>query len=177
MSLGSCFTLHGCSPRPGPSLEDVLNKEKKPCIYVGMVCVREAYQGQGYMRKVMDLAFAEGDRLGIPVVLDTDAKSKCDKYVHLGMKLYGTRDLGPGGTLYDLVRYPKRQNKIVRGRAPCGALPLGLQVQIFSGDAGGIGGHLLRCAAGHDASAALAAAGAKGPRDSRRCGSHPDRAQ
>ena len=81
----------------------MLNKEKKPCIYVGMVCVREAYQGQGYMRKVMDLAFAEGDRLGIPVVLDTDAKSKCDKYVHLGMKLYGTRDLGPGGTLYDLV--------------------------------------------------------------------------
>lgn len=51
--------------------------------------------------------------------------------------------------------------KIVRGRAPCGALPLGLQVQIFSGDAGGIGGHLLRCAAGHDASAALAAAGAE----------------
>lgn len=36
-----------------------------------------------------------------------------------------------------------------------------LQVQIFSGDAGGIGGHLLRCAAGHDAPAALAAAGAK----------------
>ena len=34
-------------------------------------------------------------------------------------------------------------------------------MQIFSGDAGGIGGHLLRCAAGHDASAALAAAGAK----------------
>lgn len=73
-----------------------------------MVCVREAYQGQGYMRKVMDLAFAEGDRLGIPVVLDTDAKSKCDKYVHLGMELYGTRDLGPGGTLYDLVRYSKK---------------------------------------------------------------------
>jgi len=24
------------------------------------------------------------------------------------MKLYGTRDLGPGGTLYDLVRYPKK---------------------------------------------------------------------
>ena len=29
------------------------------------------------MRKVMDIVFAEGNRLGIPVVLDTDAKSKC----------------------------------------------------------------------------------------------------
>lgn len=108
MSMGELFHFARMLSKAGPSLEDVLNKEKKPCIYVGMVCVREAYQGQGYMRKVMDLAFAEGDRLGIPVVLDTDAKSKCDKYVHLGMKLYGTRDLGLGGTLYDLVRYPKK---------------------------------------------------------------------
>ena len=29
----------------------------------------------------------EGDRLGIPVILETDARSKCDKYLHLGMKL------------------------------------------------------------------------------------------
>ena len=72
---------------------------------------REAYQGQGYMRKVMDIAFAEGDRLGIPVILDTDAKSKCEKYVHLGMELYGTRDLGEGGTMYDLIRYPKGAKK------------------------------------------------------------------
>ena len=74
-----------------------------------MVCVREEYQGQGYMRKVMDLAFAEGDRLGIPVILDTDAKSKCDKYMHLGMELAGTRKFGEGGMLYDLIRYPKGQ--------------------------------------------------------------------
>ena len=41
------------------------------------------------MRKVMEMAFAEGDRLGEPVILETDAKSKCDKYVHLGMELAG----------------------------------------------------------------------------------------
>ena len=35
------------------------------------------------MRKMLDPAFAEGDRLGVPVILETDAKSKCDKYVHL----------------------------------------------------------------------------------------------
>ena len=33
-----------------------MDKEKKPYIFVGLVCVREQYQGQGYMRKVLDLA-------------------------------------------------------------------------------------------------------------------------
>ena len=90
----------------GPGLRDRLDKEKKPYIYVGMVCVLEPYQGQGYMRKLLDMAFSEGNRLQVPVVLDTDAKSKCDKYVHLGMELAGTRDLGAYGTLYDLIKYP-----------------------------------------------------------------------
>ena len=91
----------------GPSLEDRMKKEKKPYIFVGMVCVREPYQGQGYMRKVLDMAFAEGDRLHLPVILDTDAMSKCVKYQHLGMELAGTRSFGSYGTLYDLIRYPK----------------------------------------------------------------------
>ena len=83
-----------------------LDKAKKPYIYVGLVCVREQFQGQGYMRKVMELAFAEGERLGVPVILDTDAKSKCDKYIHLGMELAGTRSFGEYGVLYDLIKYP-----------------------------------------------------------------------
>ena len=58
------------------------------------------------MRKVMEMAFAEGNRLQIPVILDTDAKSKCNKYMHLGMELAGTRDLGQAGKLYDLIKYP-----------------------------------------------------------------------
>ena len=60
-----------------------------------------------YVRKALDLAFAEGDWLGVPVILETDAKSKCDKYVHLGMELAGTHDLGAFGKLYDLIRYPR----------------------------------------------------------------------
>ena len=90
----------------GCGLDKQFDKAKKPYIYVGLVCVRESYQGQGYMRKVMDLAFAEGDRLGVPVILDTDAKSKCDKYTHLGMELAGTRRFGEYGVLYDLIKYP-----------------------------------------------------------------------
>lgn len=93
-------------------LNDRMDKEKKPYVFVGLVCVREAYQGQGYMRKVMDMAFAEGDRLGVPVILETDAKSKCDKYVHLGMELAGTRRFGEHGVLYDLIRYPAAMPKI-----------------------------------------------------------------
>ena len=41
------------------------------------------------------------DRLGVPVILETDAKSKCDKYVHLDMELAETHDLGAFGKLYD----------------------------------------------------------------------------
>lgn len=92
--------------RGGTSLQARMDREKKPYIFVGMVCVCKAYQGQGYMRKVMDIAFAESNRLHVPVILETDAKSKCDKYVHLGMELAGTRDLGAYGKLYDLIRYP-----------------------------------------------------------------------
>ncbi|RGQ43389.1 N-acetyltransferase [[Clostridium] leptum] len=97
--------------RGGVSLRDRMDKEKKPYIFVGLVCVREMYQGQGYMRKVLDIAFAEGDRLGVPVILETDAKSKCDKYVHLGMKLAGVRNIGEFGKLYDLIRYPESSNE------------------------------------------------------------------
>ena len=96
--------------RGGASLQDRMDKEKKPYIFVGLVCVREKYQGQGYMRKMLDLAFAEGDRLGVPVILETDAKSKCDKYVHLGMKLAGVRNIGEFGKLYDMIKYPRTEN-------------------------------------------------------------------
>lgn len=95
-----------CMGKGGQGLSDRLNKEKKPHVFVGMVAVREKYQGQGYMRKVMEMAYAEGDRLNVPVVLETDAISKRDKYMHLGMELAGTRDLGELGFIYDLIRYP-----------------------------------------------------------------------
>ena len=80
---------------------------EKTYIFVDMACVRKAYREQGHMRKVMDIAFAAGNRLGVPVILDTDAKSRCDKYVPLGMELAGTRRFGEYGILYDLIKYPE----------------------------------------------------------------------
>lgn len=96
--------------KSGAGLDKQFNKAKKPYIYVNLVCVREQYQGQGYMRKVMNIAFSEGNRLGVPVILDTDAKSKCDKYIHLGMELAGTRHFGEHGVLYDLIKYPDQSD-------------------------------------------------------------------
>ena len=90
----------------GATYEEELKKKKIPYVNLGMLVVLKEYQGQGYMRKVMEMAFAEGNRLQIPVILDTDAKSKCNKYMHLGMELAGTRDLGQAGKLYDLIKYP-----------------------------------------------------------------------
>lgn len=100
----------------GAGLDKKFDREKKPYIYVGLVCVREQYQGQGYMRRVMDMAFSEGSRLGVPVILDTDAESKCSKYLHLGMELAGTRRFGEHGVLYDLIRYPDSRPVDTEGR-------------------------------------------------------------
>lgn len=106
MKLKELIRFASIMSKGGSGLGNRFDKEKKPYIYVGLVCVREAYQGKGCMRKVMDTAFSEGNRLGVPVILDTDAKSKCDKYIHLGMQLAGTRRFSEYGVLYDLIKYP-----------------------------------------------------------------------
>ena len=62
----------------------------------------------------MEMAYAEGDRLGVPVILDTDAKSKCGKYEHLGMRPEHTRRFGGDGALYDLIREPKKSGAAER---------------------------------------------------------------
>ena len=106
MDFGSVVRFVKIMSKGGSGLDKKLDKEKTPYIFVGMVCVSEQFQGQGYMRKVMDIAFSEGNRLKVPVILETDAKSKCDKYVHLGMELAGERRFGDYGVLYDLIKYP-----------------------------------------------------------------------
>lgn len=111
MKLKELIRFARIMSKGGDGLNKQFDKAKKPYIYVGLVCVREQYQRQGYMRKVLDMAFREGNRLDVPVILDTDAKSKCDKYVHLGMELAGTRRFGEFGVLYDLIKYPDTEPK------------------------------------------------------------------
>lgn len=73
-----------------------------------MIVVMKEYQGQGYMRKVLEIAYEEGRKRHCPVVLDTDAVLKRDKYTHLGMKCMRERQVGDGSCFYDMVWESKR---------------------------------------------------------------------
>lgn len=88
----------------GISLEDKLKKEKKDYLKVEMLVVLKEYQGQGYMRQMMEFAYKKADTYGVPCILDTDAKNKLDKYCHLGMEHVATRKVAEDCYLYDLMR-------------------------------------------------------------------------
>ncbi|MGN0655685.1 MAG: GNAT family N-acetyltransferase [Ruminiclostridium sp.] len=88
----------------GVSLEEKFKKEKKDFIKVEMLVVRKEYQGQGYMRKLMDIAYEKAESHGVTCILDTDGKTKLDKYCHLGMCHVATRKIEDDCYIYDLIR-------------------------------------------------------------------------
>lgn len=88
----------------GAALDDKLRKAKKDYLQIVMLVVRKEYQGQGYMRQLMEFAYEKADAHGVPCILDTDAQNKLDKYCHLGMKHVGTRKVAEDCYLYDLMR-------------------------------------------------------------------------
>lgn len=88
----------------GVALDDKLKNEKKNYLQVVMLVVRKEYQGQGYMRQLMEFAYEKADTYGVPCILDTDAKNKLDKYCHLRMELVATRKVAADCYLYDLMR-------------------------------------------------------------------------
>lgn len=102
------FYIDICSCNKKP-LEIQMKKQKKSYVKVEMLIVSEKYQGQGYMRKLMEFAYKMADKNGCPCILDTDAKGKCDRYVHLGMELVQTRTAA-GCKIYDLMYRPKGVN-------------------------------------------------------------------
>ena len=127
MSISSATGLLGSIPRcvdishviktakgafhSGKSYRDILKKLKIPYIYVGMVAVKKEYQHQGYMRRVLEAAFEEGRRYAVPVVLETDAVLKRDKYIHLGMECVAEHHYTDGVVLYDMVYEPGNMPK------------------------------------------------------------------
>ena len=88
----------------GTTYEDTLKKKKIPYMNLAMLVVRKEYQGQGYMRQLMEMLYQIADEKNLAVILETDAENKVERYEHLGMKLVKTRDLGEGVFLYDLYR-------------------------------------------------------------------------
>lgn len=95
----------------GKTYEDELKKKKIPYMNLAMLVVRKEYQGQGYMRQLMEMLYQIADEKNLAVILETDAENKVERYEHLGMKLVKTRDLGEGVFMYDLYRPAAKGNE------------------------------------------------------------------
>ena len=88
----------------GGTIETRMRKGKRKFLRIEMLVVRKEYQGQGYMRQMMDAAYKIAGNHGVPVILDTDDLDKAARYEHLGMKLDRVRNCGERFHMYDLIR-------------------------------------------------------------------------
>ena len=88
----------------GGTLETRMRREKRKFLRVEMLIVRKEYQGQGYMRRMMEYAYRIAGEHRVPVILDTDDRDKAARYEHLGMRLDRVRDCGERFHMYDLIR-------------------------------------------------------------------------
>ncbi|MCM1500138.1 MAG: GNAT family N-acetyltransferase [Clostridium sp.] len=92
----------------GESLERKYRKEKRAFVQIELLAVKKEYQGQGFMRPLVETAFEVADRGHLPVILSTDAKLKKDKYEHLGFKQVNVRQMDEKSFMYDMVREQKK---------------------------------------------------------------------
>ncbi|MCM1159103.1 MAG: GNAT family N-acetyltransferase [Bacteroidales bacterium] len=83
-------------------------KEKRAFVQIELLAVKKEYQGQGFMRPLVETAFEIADREHLPVILSTDAKMKRDKYEHLGFKQVNVRQMDEKSFMYDMVRERER---------------------------------------------------------------------
>ena len=81
-----------------------MRKAKRKFLRIEMLVVRNEYQGQGFMRKMMEFTYHLADKKHVPVILDTDDKDKAARYEHLGMKLDRVRSCAERFYMYDLIR-------------------------------------------------------------------------
>lgn len=88
----------------GGSIETRMKKAKRKFIRIEMLVVRAEFQGQGFMRKILEDVYKVADKENISVILDTDDKDKAARYEHLGMKLERIRNCGEKFHMYDLIR-------------------------------------------------------------------------
>lgn len=88
----------------GSTIETRMRKAKRKFIRIEMLVVRPEFQGQGFMRKILEDVYQLADKENVPVILDTDDKDKAARYEHLGMKLERIRNCGEKFHMYDLIR-------------------------------------------------------------------------
>ena len=88
----------------GNTIETRMRKAKRKFIRIEMLVVRPEFQGQGYMRNILEDVYMLAEKKGVPIILDTDDKNKAARYEHLGMKLDRVRNCGEKFHMYDLIR-------------------------------------------------------------------------
>ena len=88
----------------GPYLASDFKKAKQPFTKIEIIAVAKEYQGRGYMRKMMEYAFTESERLGIPLILTTDDERKVRMYEHFGMKMVREHIVSKRATYYEMFK-------------------------------------------------------------------------
>ena len=78
--------------------------KNKDFVEVFLLAVRREYQGQGHFRSMLEEVFAQAEKRGTICVLDTDARQKAEKYIHVGLRLVDSRVQKSGVTMYALER-------------------------------------------------------------------------
>ena len=88
----------------GTYLASEFSRLKKPFTKIEFIAVAKEHQGRGYMRQMMEYAFSESDRLGLPLILTTDDEKKVKIYEHFGMKMVREHVVSGRAVYYEMLR-------------------------------------------------------------------------
>ena len=88
----------------GTYLASKFGRQKKPFTKIEFIAVAKEHQGQGYMRQMMEYAFSESDRLGLPLILTTDDPKKVKLYEHFGLKMVREHIVSDRAVYYEMLR-------------------------------------------------------------------------
>jgi GNAT superfamily N-acetyltransferase len=102
----------------GTYLASEFSKQKKMFTKIEFIAVAKEHQGQGYMRQMMEYAFSESDRLGLPLILTTDDEKKVKIYEHFGMKMVREHIVSDRAIYYEMLREGNKgyRKKQIKGR-------------------------------------------------------------
>ena len=92
----------------GPYLTSEFSKQKKQFTKIEFIAVAKEYQGKGCMRQMMEYAFSESARLGLPLILTTDDEKKVKIYEHFGMKMVREHVVSDRAVYYEMLREQNR---------------------------------------------------------------------
>lgn len=87
--------------KAGKPIEKLLRSEGY--VHIRLLAVRKEYQGQGYMKKLIDIAFDQAKKKNVPCIVSTDSMEKAERYERYGFRLFRKRHLSDSATEYDMI--------------------------------------------------------------------------